>query len=202
MTCSHCNSWTITNANFCFQCGVSLVSTSFEYNSLQPASFNWKDKMLTTVSLATIAAGASFFANWPTEFIALLPLGYLLYTPISKLLLDILGKLPEKQSATVETTLKIEHTSLDKKHWLIADVPPGIELKHIQHIAKVCETKPFSRRNCCQAGKLSQGEFEKIRDFFLEMNYTFYRNRHSPTTGMILTERGKRLLKKSLSPTL
>ena len=214
--CSSCNGWTINGARFCHHCGHILGGMSFEYATgsgsvgvsgptLGASGQSVKDKAATTGLIALAMSAGTLTETWGPEWIALGPLAYLLYPYAHKLLLDLAGKLPEKQPG--HTKIKVEHSekTIDGKRILIDEYPEEIELSHIQHIAKVCLPNPagrgleFSRLNVCRPGKLSQGQFRIIRDIWLESHHAFYRNPLVKNQGLVLTERCNRLLKKSLS---
>jgi len=213
LNCDNCNSWTVRGANFCHNCGHSL-SLVFEYSQgnggPQMAQngmirSNWKDRVATTILIVSTAGIGAIVGVLDTGYMVLVPLAYLLWEPASKLILDILGKLPDKPPKALETTLRVEHKTPDNKHWRLYDFPAGIELAHIQHIARICLEPPtgegaaFSRRKVKRNGALSQGQFETISQFFLDVNYAFYRDNAAPNLGIVLTERCNRLLKKALN---
>lgn len=218
--CENCGSWLVRAANFCHRCGQPVapgpqpvqVGRNFEYSGssrplpLPPGGFSasWKDGASTTILLVSVTGIGAIVGAWPAAYVGIVPLTYLLWQPASRTLLDLLGRLPER-SQEAATTLRVEYKSEDNRHWLIDDYPANITPAHLKHIARKCLEPPlgegarFSRRKVAEPGKLSQGEFEAIRDLWLGSHYAFYKNELAPSVGIVLTERCTRLLRKALN---
>lgn len=211
--CPNCNKWTVRGANFCHHCACVLGGSVFEYGpgpELGPGQVvteagprkTLKDKAMTATLLGMAAACGVLFAGWDAAWIAFTPMIYLSYEPAKDFVAALAGKLPEPKSEA--TTLRVEHVTEDKRHWLLYDFPEGISLDHLQHIARKVLPEPigegakFSRRVVCEKGFMSQGQFETIKEFWIRINYAYYRG-PDPREGIILTERCNRLLKKSLN---
>ena len=214
-TCNTCGVWAVRNAAFCWQCGHPIAATGHTFESAigngydapaasvpaKPQTPIW-DKILRFGAVVGSVSVGSAFLGWPAELVPITGIGYVVAPTLFNWSVRFVGLLPKpklESGSDNAATLRVEHVTEDKKHWLLYDFPGGIELKHIQWIAEqvVGEGMSFSRRNVCKPGKLSQGEFETIRDFWLSIHYAFYRDEAAPNRGLILSERCRRLLKKS-----
>ena len=219
MNCFACGSWTVRGANFCHNCGQALATNGHSFESsiggpgpgpgyIAPGKPRQpiKDKMGVALVLAMGASVGALFDDWSPAWIALAPMGYVLFEPVTDALAILLGKMPKFEKSE-QTTLRVEHfeTSQDGKRFVgLYDLPQGIELCHLQHIAEIVldppigEGMPFSRLKVCKPGKLTQGQFYALRDSWLGTHHAFYRDPAAPNRGLILTERCTRILKKSV----
>lgn len=215
--CPTCGTWAVRNANFCWQCGHAIAAMGHRFessigngsaSSMAPPSAPMSAGPQTPMSehilrIGTIALGASagaLFADLNPAWIGLGPVAYALAGPVGNWFIRFMGRVPKIEvNKDTATTLRIEHVTEDKKHWLLLDFPQGIELEHLQYIAQeVLDKKaPFSRPALCKPGSLTQGEFYKIRDFWLQHRYAYYKHPQAKQQGIALTERCRRLLKKS-----
>jgi hypothetical protein len=87
---------------------------------------------------------------------------------------------------------------------LLSELPDSITLAQLQHVARMVleppdgEGRPFARLKICKPGLFSQGDFYTLRDAWLKSHHALYLDPAAPNRGIILTERTRRLLKKSL----
>jgi len=225
MTNCVCGSWTVKGSHFCHMCGNSLATNGHVFESSygngngghhHPGPLNEvqgvrgpgaKDKLTTTFLFAAAAAAGALFADWDSSWIAFSPMIYLAFDPAKEFILGLAGKIPMELSRDTTTTLKVEHYETNeagRRFVGLYDLPAGIDLAHLQHIARIClpppagEGRSFSRPSLCKPGKLSQGQFNDLKANWLEINHCFYKNPLATSRGLILTERATRLLKKSL----
>lgn len=212
--CNSCGSWVVAGANFCHNCGLSLAPMAFQSSlaikspytpqnrEFGQVSGQWKDKASTAFMLALAMGAGAVFADFSPSLVALIPAGYLLWPVANKMILDLMGKLPQPAEGAV--TIKVETVTDDHRHWTFDQLPPSISLGQLQHVAEVCLPEPkgrglaFSRRKVHKTGTFSHGDYDALKGFWLEANFAFYRDAEAPTTGVILTPRCYKLLRKSL----
>jgi hypothetical protein len=147
------------------------------------------------------------FLEWDPSLTVILPLGYVFLGPAAEFIGTLAGKLPAMEfGQTGPLTLRVEHheTSDEGRRFVgLYDMPDSIGLEHLQWIAgKVLpppdgEGESFSRRQVCKVGRLSQLQFETVRDAWLKINYAFYRNPAAPQQGIVLTPRCMKMLKRA-----
>ena len=194
--CPTCGAWRVRNGHFCWQCGQPLAVVGFGSMPAGPvgaAPMRSRTPVTDNVwRVAALGLGAGcgvLFADWDPAWIAIVLMGYILLGPAGEFLGTLFGKIPPMEFGKGDKlTLRVEHhetSDKGKKFVDLYDMPDTIGLEHLQWIAgKVLpepegEGRAFSRRQVCKVGKLSQLQFETIRDEWLN----FYRNPAAPQQG-------------------
>lgn len=181
----------------------------------RPASVATKarPKVLMTEAIIFSGLGVGSLALWPysSEASAGLAISLLIFaTPkvlpsVSHSFVEVWHELKQGRPgpAQVEArpeVLRVEHVDEFGRPRLIAEFDSSIGLRELAWIGKkMGEGASFSRPQLCQAGCLSQGQFHTIKGDFLKYHYALPRDERAPNLGVILTERGKRLVKRCLS---
>jgi hypothetical protein len=148
------------------------------------------------------------FLEWDPSLTIILPIGYVLLGPAAEFIGVLAGRLPAVEfSRDRQTKITIEHKETDnygKRRMLLSELPDSISLAQLQHIARAVldppdgEGESFSRLKVCKPGLFSQGDFYTLRDAWLKSHHALYLDPAAPNRGIILTERTRRLLKKSV----
>lgn len=220
--CSTCNNWIVRGANFCHHCGHAIAGnttfeTSFGGSSVQaggvaPPSGRHRAPVSDHIwRVATLFLGGlcgHLFLDWDPGWIVYGPLGYVLLGPAAEFIGVLAGRLPAVEfSRDRQTKITIEHKETDnygKRRMLLSELPDSITLAQLQHVAKMVleppegECLPFARLKICTPGVFSQGDFYTLRDAWLKSHHALYLDPAAPNRGIILTERTRRLLKKSV----
>jgi len=209
MRCPNCSKSTLRKAKFCHNCGQSL--TGHQNKSPNKAQFQTtipdtvvtvgpnqvtKMEMVTTVGLIwSLSLGGCWLAEINPAWSVLPGLGTLIAPTIANAAYQwrTLPKPPREHINKIQ----VEHVDQYHRPRSIYDFEESITMDHLQHVAKrITDGEPFSRRGICQPGQFSQGDYYKIRDEFLRLNYAFYKNPAVKNEGIVLTPRCQKLLKR------
>ena len=219
-TCPRCHRWTVKNASYCHNCGFNLrgefiahspgiaqngafggsvtrITHKHDYKSFIAEGF-----FITALSVGLVWSVAN---ELPLVAVGLvLPLA--VYA-LPKFVPALASSFAEVKTALAmrptndkpgNQTLKVEFVDDWGRPRLLADFHQSIQIGHLAWIGEKLEGgATFSRRGMCQNGRLSQNKFELITSEFLRLNYVVPKDPKAPNLGVILTERGRRLVKKA-----
>lgn len=210
--CPKCNKWTVKAANYCHHCASPLGCDVFESASptittkaTRPATRqDHRSFLAEAATITTLAIGSvySLASDYHILSIALsIPL--IVYVApklgptITASLLDIKQIVTSPRPKPKHQTFTLEHVDEYVRPRLIADLDARIQPLHLAWIGQqIAVGRSFSRLALCKPGKLSQGQYNLIKADFIKYHYVIPRDYQSPNLGVILTERGKRLVKR------
>ena len=217
--CSRCGSWTIRGANFCHQCGCSLTET-FEASApalAGPGGMVHQTREIIHKNSRTLLAEGGLLTALAVGFtyavaneLPALAIG--LTIPLSayaipKILPAVSGSIAElrtafalspKQSKSNNEVLRVEFTDELQRPRILQEFDERIGVQHLAHIGKrLGEGAAFSRPQMAEPGALSQVKFDLVKAEFLRLNFAIPKHPKAPNLGVVLTERGRRLVNRA-----
>lgn len=213
--CTKCKKWTVGGANYCHHCGHYLKSGPNTFNNSvpiaprpttprQPGSNNHK-VILAEGGLITILAMSEVYALANDSYTVAIGLSIPLVAYTIPKLAPVIGGLAVDIKTVFYTpapkptaqTIQVEHVDEHGRPRIIADLDNRIQPEQLAWIGqKIISGASFSRPALCEPGRLSQSQYHIIKSDFQRLNYVIAVDKRAPNLGVILTERGKRLVKR------
>ena len=221
-TCPKCGKWAVKNANFCHNCGFNLRG---EFIAHSPAiaqnggfggsttritnHYNYKTHIVELFGITGLSVGLVYSVANDQVIVAVgLVVPLAAYT-VPKLVPALASSFAEVKTAFAmghgrqksdNSVLSVEHIDDWGRPRLLHDFHNSVDLKQLAWIGKrVGEGATFSRNQLCEIGVLSQPQFWRIKTEFERLNYAIPRNPKVKNLGVVLTERGRRLVRSALA---
>lgn len=220
-TCPRCSKWTVKGANYCHNCGFNLSGV---FNAHSPAiaqngafggtttrithNHNYKTHLVELLGITGLSIGLVWSVANDQVIIAVALIIPLAAYVTPKLVPALATSFAEIRAAWAmgparpkndNSVLKVEFIDDYGRPRLLSEFHRSVELRHLAWIGqRVGEGASFSRPQLTQNGVFSQGQFHQVKRDFMRLNYAIPRDPKAPNLGVILTERGKRLVKRAL----
>lgn len=185
----------------CPHCGKPLTKFAVFENTADGLDFyrepdvRWQEAATIAAATGIVFAGTGIMAAWydlpmylPASAAVLTGLGL----PILRLWLNRPAG-PPPAPAPNKVVVQVEHVTEDGRHWLLDQLNPKIEWYDLQRVAgTVLDGVSWSRRALGSKAGLSQGDYEKLTQDMLRLNYL--ESLPNGQNGFRLTGRGRRFL--------